>query len=129
MSGFRDKDFGDRLSTADSARKAMQQRFQAAAIADDPVLVERKAARQATSAAREIRLAEREAIKAAEAEREALERAGKAADQEAREAAERELQLQHEAREIVEQAERQVALQLEQKAARDARYAARKARK
>ena len=129
MSGLRDKGFGDRLSTADSAHKAMQQRFQAAATADDPDLAERNAARQAISAARAIRLAKREAIKAAEAEREALERARKAADQEAREVAERELQLQQEACEIVERAERQVVLQVEQKVARDARYAARKERK
>jgi len=67
MSGFRDKGFGDRLSTANSARKAMQQRFQAKAGADDPALAERKAARQATSAAREVRRAERETAKAAEA--------------------------------------------------------------
>ena len=129
MSGFRDKGFGDRLSKADSTLRAMQQRFQAATIADDPALAERKATRQAVSAAREIRPAERETIKAAEAEREALERARKAAEQEARETAERQLHVQQEAREIAERAERQAAVQLEQKAARDARYAARKARK
>ncbi len=129
MSGIRNKEFGDRLSTADRARKDMQQRFQAAVTVDDPDLAERTAARQAISAARAIRLAKREAIKAAEAERETLERARKAADQEAREVAERELQLQQEACEIVERAERQVVLQVEQKVARDARYAARKERK
>ena len=86
-------------------------------------------ARQAISGAREVRLAERVANKAAEAERGALERAREAAEQKARETAERELRLQQEAREIVERAECQAALQVEQKAARDARYAARKARK
>ena len=129
MSGFRDQGFGDRRSAADSACKAMQQRFHATAGADDPALVEQKAARQAISAAREVRLAERVANKAAEAERGALERACEAAEQKARETAERELRLQQEAREIVERAERQATLQVEQKAARDARYAARKARK
>ena len=129
MSGFRDQGFGDRRSAADSAHKAMQQRFHATVGADDPAFAERKAARQATSAPREVRLAERVANKAAEAERGALERACEAAEQKARETAERELRLQQEAREIVERAERQATLQVEQKAARDARYAARKARK
>ena len=129
MSGYRDQGFGDRRSAADSARKAMQQRFHATAGADDPALAEQKVARQAISAAREVRLAERVANKAAEAERGALERTCEAAEQKARETAERELRLQQEAREIVERAERQATLQVEQKAARDARYAARKARK
>jgi hypothetical protein len=129
VSGLRDKGFGDRLSTADSARKTMQQRLQVVATMDDPDLAERKAARQAISAAREIRLAERETIKAADAERGALERACKAAEQEACETAERQLHVQQEAREIAERAEHQAALQVEQKADRDARYAARKARK
>ncbi|MBO1908920.1 hypothetical protein J4G37_29105 [Microvirga sp. 3-52] len=124
-----DKGFGDRLSTATSARKAMQQRFQAKAGADDSAFAERKAARHAISVAREVRLAERETAKAAEAVREAEERAHDAAEQEAREITERGLQLEREAREAVETAERQVALEVEQKAARDARYAARKARK
>jgi membrane protein involved in colicin uptake len=122
MSGFRDKGFNDRLSTAESARKAMQQRFQAKAGADDPAAAERRAARQAVSVAREARLAEREAAKLAEEVRETAER-------EARETAERELRLVQEAREVQEKAERQTALEAEQKAARDARYAARKARK
>jgi hypothetical protein len=39
------------------------------------------------------------------------------------------LQLEREAREAVARAEHQAALEVEQKAARDARYAARKARK
>ncbi|MFC4172056.1 DUF6481 family protein [Microvirga sp. GCM10011540] len=122
MSGFRDKGFGDRLSTAESARKAMQQRFQSKAAMDDPALAERKAARQAVSAAREVRLAEREAAKLADKAREAAER-------EARETAERNLRLEEQARETLEREERQVALEIEQKAARDARYAARKARR
>jgi len=129
MSGFRDQGFGDRRSAADSARKAMQQRFHATAGADDPALVERKAARQAISAAREVRLAERVANKAAEAERGALERACEAAEQKARETAERELRLQQEAREIVERAERQACLRDRQTAAREPRYASQKLRK
>jgi membrane protein involved in colicin uptake len=122
MSGFRDKGFGDRLSTAETARKAMQQRFQAKAGADDPALAERRAVRQAMSVAREARQVEREATKLAERTREVAER-------EARETAERELRLVQDARELLEGAERQATLKADQKAARDARYAARKARK
>jgi hypothetical protein len=36
MSGFRDKGFGDRLSTAQNARKAMLERVRAKSGADDP---------------------------------------------------------------------------------------------
>jgi hypothetical protein len=60
MSGFRDKGFSDRLSTAENARKAMLERVRAKPGADDPAVAERRAARQAVSTAREARLAERE---------------------------------------------------------------------
>jgi hypothetical protein len=81
MSGFRDKGFGDRLSAAANARKAMLERVRTKPGADDPAVAERRAARQAVSAARETRLVEREAAKIAEQAREAAER-------EARQAAE-----------------------------------------
>ena len=74
MSGFWEKDFGDRLSTAENARKAMLERVRAKPGADDPAVAERRAARQAISTAREARLAEREATKMAERAREAAER-------------------------------------------------------
>ncbi|MBF9233557.1 DUF6481 family protein [Microvirga alba] len=125
MSGFRDIGFGDRLSTAENARKAMLERVRAKPGPDDPAMAERRAARQAVSTAREARLAEREANKIADQAREA-------AEQQAREAAEHEQRLAQEANEAtakVEAVERQVTLEAEQKAARDARYAARKARK
>jgi hypothetical protein len=70
MSGFRDKGFGDRLSTAESARKAMLERVRAKPGADDPAVAERRAAGQAVSAARETRLADRETAKTAEQARE-----------------------------------------------------------
>src|SRR5688572_13960501 len=107
MSGFRDKGFSDRLSTAESARKAMLERVRAKPGADDPAVAERKVARQAVSAAREARLAEREATKIAEEARETAER-------EAREATEQEQRLAQEANEAAERAEsaqRQVALE------------------
>ena len=124
MSGFRDKGFGDRLSTAANARKAMLERVRAKPGADDPAVAERREP-QGVSAARETRLADREAARIAEQARETAER-------EARQVAEHEQRLAQEANEAVERAEsaqRQVALEAEQKAVRDARYAARKARR
>jgi hypothetical protein len=118
MSGSRQKDLGDRLTAAESARKAMLERFRAKPGADDPAVAERKASRAAVSAARETRLAEREAEKRARLENEAIERAAR----EAAEKAETE-------REAAERVEREATQEAEQKAARDARYAARKARK
>ena len=85
---------------------------------DDPAVLERRAAREAISAARETRLAARKTERAAEDARLAAEsqaRAAAAADSEAREQADK---LENDAR-----------LEAERKAARDARYAARKARK
>jgi hypothetical protein len=118
MSGFKDKGFGDRLGTAASAKKAALDKFRARPAADDPAVIERREERQAISAAREVRLAERAAAQLAEEAR-------KVADQ----AAAEEERVAREEREAIEKAEREITLEAEQKAARDARYAARKARK
>ena len=69
----------------------------------------------------EVRMAEREAARAAEAERLAAEEAARVAEQQAKAAEEAALKAEAKAR--------AVALAAEQKAARDARYAARHARK
>lgn len=113
MKHFNDKNFGDRLQAAAKAKQAMLQRA-AKPAADDPVVLQKKAERQAIVAAREARI---EAKARAEAER---------AAREAAERIEREANAKREAR---EEADRQVALQAEQKAIRDAKYAARKKRK
>jgi hypothetical protein len=122
---MKDKDFSDRLSAAKNARQAMTAKFLQRPGSDDPAVVERRQARQAMSAARAVRTAERNAHAAAAAaetaarqERAAAEAAGAAAEaaaQQEREAAENEAN--------------KAQLEVEQKAARDARYAARKARK
>lgn len=125
MSGAKDKGFADRLGTAEKARKAMLERVRAMPSADDPTVIERKAARQAISAAREVRQAERESDRVAAQAREAEVQLTRQAD-------EQEQRLAKEAAEAIEraqEAERQAALEVGQKAARDARYAARKARK
>jgi membrane protein involved in colicin uptake len=124
MPRFTDKDISESRATAANARKAMLARFRARPAEDDPAVVERKAARLALSQARKARIAAREADRRAEAERQA---------------AELKLREEEAARMALEQAERDKierraegdrALQLlaEQKAARDSRYAARKAR-
>jgi hypothetical protein len=107
-------DFSNRLDAAAAAKKAMLERFHARPGPDDPAVKEQQAARKAISDAREIRLAERKAAREAEAKRQAAEQA-------AREAEERKL--------AAEAAAQAVALEAQRKAARDARYAARKARR
>jgi hypothetical protein len=112
------KNFGDRMEAAAKAREAALEKFRARPSPDDPAIAAKKAEREAIVRAREARQAEKEAAKAAEtaarAEQEALDRAAKA---------------EREEREAVERIEREAALEIEKKAARDARYAARKARK
>lgn len=123
--GKKNVGFGDRLNNAAAAKKAQLERCRAKPGIDDPAFVERQAARQAVIAAREIREAERKAERQARAEQEAAEKAAKAESQ-AREAAE---QAEREANEAAQAEADSIALAAQQKAARDARYAARKARK
>jgi uncharacterized protein DUF6481 len=102
--------FSDRLNAAAAAKKAALERFHARPGPDDPAVREQQAARKAISEAREVRMAERKAAREAETARQAAEQA-------ARETEEQRL------------AAEAVALEAERKAARDARYAARKARR
>ncbi len=117
--------FNDRLNTAARAKRALLDKARANGPANDPDFADRQVARREVSIAREARTAERKTAKLAEkirlAEEKAAEEAARAialaAEQEAREA------------EATEQAAREIGLEAERKAARDARYAARKARK
>jgi hypothetical protein len=106
--------FDDRISAAAAAKQALLERFRAKPAAGDPAWVERQAALQAIADARDARAAERKAAKDAEAARVAAEQAARRA-QEQTAAAEAKV--------------RAAALETERKAARDAKYAARKARK
>ena len=117
-SRFKERSFGERLSAASNAKQAMTAKFMRRPGQDDPAFIERQAARAAVSVARDARRAEREANRVADEARIAAERqaqAAMAAEQEARAAAER--------------AGIDAALEIQRKAARDTRYAARKARK
>ena len=116
------KGFRDRLNAAAEAKKALLEKFRAKAGPDDPAVVERQAARQAVSEARDVRDVARKAAREEDAVRRAAEAEQRAADA-AREAA---AQAARDAEAKAETAARDAALKAEQKAARDARYAARK---
>jgi hypothetical protein len=129
MTGMKQKEFGERLTAAKDAKQAMVAKFLKRPDPDDPSVVERREARAAVSAAREARLAERKAARLAEEARIAAEREAEevraAAEREALQAAERE----REAAAAIAKRDEEERLETERKAARDARYAARKARK
>src|SRR5258708_34563097 len=118
-----ERDHKQRQSVAAPAKQAMLQKFRAAS--EDPEVARRHAARVAMNEVRLVRMAEREAAKLArEAElAEQAARADELAAQAQREAEEEEALL------VAERAERAILLEAEQKVARDARYAARKAAK
>jgi hypothetical protein len=117
-----DKGFRDRLNAAAEAKKALLEKFRAKAGPDDPAVAERQAARQAVSEARDVRDVARKAAREEDAVRRAAETEQRAADA-AREAA---AQAARDVEAKAETAARDAALKAEQKAARDARYAARK---
>jgi hypothetical protein len=117
MKGFKEKTFADRLQEAANARKAALERFRARPAPDDPEVIKRREERMRIAQARE----EREAARRTQKEAEAAVRAE-------REAAERVEREARERREAIEKLIRDAADATERKAARDARYAARKAR-
>jgi Family of unknown function (DUF6481) len=106
--------FDDRISAAAAAKQALLDRFRARPTAGDPAWAEQQEALKAVADARDARNAERKAAKEAEAARVAAELAAQRTQQQIAAA---------------EAKVRALALEAERKAARDARYAARKARK
>jgi hypothetical protein len=130
MNRSKNTDFADRLKTAADAKKAQLERAALArSEAESPAAIKRRMARDAVKVARDARIAERRATKlAVEARQAAALAAAQAAEVAAREAA---LKAEQEARdaEFAEQTAREAALEAERQTARDARYAARKARK
>jgi hypothetical protein len=123
MSNYKDPDLQQRQSTAAAAKKATLEKFRAAS--GDPAVAARHAIRVAVNEARLVRISERETAKRAR-ETELAEQATRAAEVAAQ--AQREAE-KAEALEAAEKAEREALLAAEQKVARDARYAARKAAK
>jgi hypothetical protein len=118
--------FGERLQTAAAAKNAQLEKWRLKAVdANDPAFLEQQAAVLATAAARAERDKQRKAAKDAAKEREMAERKA------ARDAVEAQSLAAAAAREAAEAeaAAAAVVLAEQRKAARDARYAARKARK
>lgn len=121
MPAFKHADFNDRATAAAKAKQALIEKFKSRPGPDDPSVQAKIAERLAIAEAREKREAERRAAKEAEAARKAAEELERQAEA-ARKAAEK----------TQEELDRKAALlklEAERKAARDARYAARKARK
>jgi Family of unknown function (DUF6481) len=114
----RDANFTDRLETAAKAKQAQLARARAKDPTKDPEFAARQEARAVAAYAREERESDRQIAKLAEREKEAAERDARKAEQVALEA--------ERAGRVTRQKTASLA---EQKAARDARYAARKARK
>jgi len=111
---FKEPSFLDRQAAARNAKKDIMEKFKSKPAPDDPEVLKRQAERQALAVQRADAQRVRDAAKAEKRAREA-ELAAEAAVQ-----AERERLAAEEAA---------LALKAQQKAARDARYAARKARK
>jgi hypothetical protein len=114
MSGFKEPSFADRQKAAQEARKSILEKFRAKPGPDDPAVLKRQAEREAQAITRAAAKQARDAAKAEKAIRDAELAAQAIAEAERLKA---------------EQAAQELALQAEQKAARDARYAARKKRK
>jgi hypothetical protein len=114
MSGFKEPSFADRQKAAQEARKNILNKFRSQPGVDDPAVIQRRAEREAQAAERAKAKLAREAERAEQKIREA-EAAAQAAAQLVREKE--------------EAAAKEAALEAERKAARDARYAARKKKK
>ncbi len=124
MRGREMNSLSDRLNAAAAAKKALLERAKQTNPANDPAFAERQKARLEAAMAREAKEAERrEARKLEEEQQEAARLAAEAVRLEAEKA-----EAERRAVEAAEAETRQAALLVEQKAARDARYAARKAR-
>jgi hypothetical protein len=113
MSGFKEPNFADRQKAAQQAKRDLLNKFRAQPGPDDPDMAKRRAEREANAANREKARLAREAAKAEAKQREAEAKAAEAV---------------RIAREKEEEAARLAAMEVDQKAKRDARYAARKDR-
>lgn len=111
MSGFREPGFADRQKAARDSKLKILKKFHARPGPDDPAALQRQAAREAHAADRAKAKAARDAVKA---------------QQKARESELAALAVEQLARDKAEAAAKEIALEAQRKAARDARYAARK---
>jgi hypothetical protein len=124
MDELRKTSFTDRITQAAKAREAQLARARAKSPANDPDFAKRQAERAAVKVSRDARAAQRREEKLIETEnRLARKLAEAAAEKEAGLAAE-----EAHKESLRKDAERTAALAIQQKAARDARYAGRKLR-
>src|SRR6185437_881605 len=124
MRGYKEKSFNDRLEEQAKAKAALLERARAKAPQNDPEFAKRQEERKRIAEEREAREAARAGAKAAALRAEEERRAAEAT---ARLEAER-LAVEEREKAKREEADKLVRLLEEQKAARDARYAARKSR-
>jgi hypothetical protein len=130
LSNFREKSFAERRSAATDAVAARLAKFRVQSGPDDPAVLAREAERQAIREARKIREDQRAAAKLEQLAREAAEKAEREAAAEADRIAAEEAKAAEEAAKgaaLSVLAARVIADEAERKAARDKRYAARKA--
>jgi hypothetical protein len=121
MAGFKDNNFSERRDAALKAKQDLLEKFKARPAADDPRLVKLAEERREIAEARAVRAVERERLRQEELVRQAELAAQRKIEEEAR--------LLAEMAAAVAAEEAELELKNQQKAARDARYAARKARR
>jgi hypothetical protein len=130
LSNFREKGFAERRSTATDAVAARLAKFRAKSGPDDPAVLARDAERKAICEARKIREAQRAAAKLEQFGREGAERAERETALEGERIAAEEAKAAEMAAKgaaVAVLAARVIADETARKAARDKRYAARKA--
>jgi len=130
LSNFREKGFAERRSAATDAVAARLAKFRAKSGPDDPAVLARDAERKATREARKIREAQRATAKLEQLARESAERAECEAALEGERIAAEEAKAAEMAAKgaaVAALAARVIADETARKAARDKRYAARKA--
>jgi hypothetical protein len=125
MADIKGSSFQDRQAATAKAKSALLEKFKARPKPDDPAVVEREEKRRAVLEARAVREAERARLRAI---RDAEEKVRREAEEAARIERER-LDAEERERDKEEQLRMKAELEVQKKAERDARYAARKARK
>ena len=131
MAIYRDQSFAERRDAANSAKKALLERFKSKPAPDDPAVAAKQAERKAILEARAVREAEKARLKQERLAREAEERARLAEEAEAARIKAEAEEVEREKQRVKEEEERltaQLALEAAAKAKRDARYAARKSK-
>ena len=118
MAAFKGSTFKDRAEAAAQAKKALLESFKSRTPADDPAFLARQAARSEVTKAREARSAERARRKEEDETRRKIE-----------EEARIKFETEEAERKASDSAARDEQIRNDRKAARDARYAARKARR